>query len=1064
MCYRGQKFVFDFWGHSRRLKKFNFLAPATPVAISIHRLRRSIQLAFVLRLVVLAPLACSAQTVEKEISFRSKRWTTEEGLPQNRISCLKQTRDGSLWIGTWFGLTRFDGIRFTTFTKANTPELRDDAIKFLVEDNSGTLWIGTRDGVVSYHDKFFQALTMDVEDKNGTGKRRDAVYMTVSPSGDFWVRSLKTVQQFRGGKFSPPINLPRARSMFPMVSEKSGGLNLLNPPLWLEISPRGALTTNGVVGLPNCEWLSAFPSSEKSFWIGTSAGLFHLKKQPDSSVQATFDASLGNLPVQFVYQDRSSNVWVNPISGKFKRCLNPGMASPDSGVVWNNLNLGDEFSGSSVNCMEEDSEGNFWIGTDRGLFQLQMPRVRVFSSRDGLPHDNVRSVCEASDGTIWCYTDKGLGRIRGDRVVNFELAELWSHNRAMCAGRNGNIWVANREHGICEIEGDKFVTAIPGQQISGAIDVLYEDKSGRLWSGSSSDLTILDNGKIISGEELTGQPIAGVYSIFETRDKTLWFASKELGLVRWRDGKKTIFTERDGLSCKQIWAIHEDMAGALWLGGDNGLVRFKDGKFTTFHRQQGLSEETINCILEDDLRFLWLSGLQGIYRTSLNELDAVADGRAMTFRCITFGTADGMESAETNGETQPAGCKSRDGRLWFPTIRGLVVIDPANIGADISPTSVLIEKVKADGDLIFGEDLSATNKIKNNFAALSRGTAAVKIPPGQSDVVEFQYTANSFANPNRTRFRYRLDGTDSQWREETTERTVRYINLNPGDYRFEVVAADHHGIWSATPATFAFSIAPHFWQRWQFYLAGVLIVVGLAISVHRYRLHWQRRVLKLDEQRALSLQRSRIARDLHDDLGAALTGLALEIDVVGRENSRASTITERLGETAQRTRELAERMREVVWATNPRCDTASSLADFLEEQISHFLRNADILVDLEFPEEIPSIPIDGDARHQITLSVREGLANIVRHARATCVEARLEFTDKTVLLSLKDNGRGFNPETVAGNGLGNMRSRMEQIGGTFQCISHPGAGTEIRFCVPLSNNLAASRKSAFESK
>ncbi|HUP82190.1 MAG TPA: two-component regulator propeller domain-containing protein, partial [Pirellula sp.] len=264
--------------------------------------------------------------------------------------------------------------------------------------------------------------------------------------------------------------------------------------------------------------------------------------------------------------------------------------------------------------MEEDLEGSFWIGTDRGLFQLRTPQARVFTTRDGLLHDNVHSVCETSDGTIWCDTDKGLSRIQNDRVVKFERGELWSRNRAMCAGKNGKLWVANRDQGVREIDNDQFFTPIGEQAISEVANLLYEDKSGRLWIGTSSDIAVWENGKKISGEELTGRSIAEVHSILETRDKTFWFGSKAMGLVRWCDGKKTVFTERDGLSNQQIWAMHEDGSGALWLGSDNGLTRFKNGNFFAFQRPQGLREETINCILEDDFGFLWLSGLQGIYR------------------------------------------------------------------------------------------------------------------------------------------------------------------------------------------------------------------------------------------------------------------------------------------------------------------------------------------------------------------------------------------------------------------------------------------------------------------
>jgi signal transduction histidine kinase/streptogramin lyase len=976
--------------------------------------------------------------------FRARRWTTEEGLPQNRISCLKQTSDGYLWIGTWFGLARFDGLRFTVFNKNNTPLLGNDSIKSLVEGQDGTLWIGTQDGVVSYRDHRFLRLTNGIN--GGDGLRDRAVErMIVSSSGDLWVRSDDRVQKLHEGKFLAAIDIPRAHGAFPITERKVGGLFFLHNMSWVEIFDDGQLRTNSILDLPPCGWLCAWPAGEENFWLGTSIGLFLIERETNGNVRATQNASLGTFPVRFVYQARSGDVWVNGPANNLKRW---------SHAQWEDVAVEGNLSKDSVLCMEKDSEGNFWIGTDRGLIQLQAPTIRVFSAADGLPGDNVWSVCEATDGTIWFYTDKGLGRIRDNRVVKYQSTELRLHSRHIYPDQNGGVWIANNDHGIFDIQNEKFVRPVPRKGLPGLVCGVYVDSSGRFWVGASRDVDFFEGAKMISGLKLIGQEIPEVHSMLEARDKTFWFGSKGIGLVRWRDGEKTLFTESDGLGSKRIWAMHEDADGALWLGTDNGLTRYQHEKFFAFNRLHGLREDTVNCVLEDDFGYLWLSGLRGIYRIKRTDLDAVAKGRAESFSCVAFGTADGMESAETNGECQPAGWKARDGRLWFPTTHGLAVIDPRTVSTNLSSTPVVIEKIKADGELIFGDPLNVPERTamesRRNLDPREKLKSRTEIPPGHGNVIEFHYTANSFANPNGTRFRYRLDGTDSRWREETTERTVRYINLKPGDYRFQVSAADHHGIWSAQPATFAFAIAPHVWQRWQFYVLGAAVLFGLAFLLHRYRLRWQRRVLKLDEQRALAYERTRIARDLHDDLGTALTGLALEMDVVGRQTLENSNATQQLGVTAQRTRDLAQRMREVVWAINPRCDNISSLADFLEEQIAQFLRNAGIQVHLEFPEDIPPTPIDAEARHQFALSVREALTNIVRHARASQVHVRLEFVGSAVLLSIKDNGCGFSDEKSSGNGLGNMRERIEQIGGTFACISRPGAGSEIRFRVPLS--------------
>jgi signal transduction histidine kinase len=297
-----------------------------------------------------------------------------------------------------------------------------------------------------------------------------------------------------------------------------------------------------------------------------------------------------------------------------------------------------------------------------------------------------------------------------------------------------------------------------------------------------------------------------------------------------------------------------------------------------------------------------------------------------------------------------------------------------------------------------------------------------------------------------------LVGADRDWREETSERTVRYINLKPGDYRFEVTAADHHNVWNPQPAAFAFSLAPHFRQTWAFYLLCGGGLAGLVSAVQGYRLRWQRRLLKLEEQRTLANERTRIARDLHDDLGTALTGLALELDVAGRQANEARPLAARLSETAQRTRDLAERMREVVWTVNPECDTVSSLAGFLEQQVGQFLKADGLRLRLDFPEDIPPLPLEAEARHQLALSVREALTNVVRHARATEVTVSLAVVDQTVRVQVKDNGRGFRPCQTNGHGLANMKARMERVRGSFECLCEPEGGTTVSFRLPLGQS------------
>jgi len=329
------------------------------------------------------------------------------------------------------------------------------------------------------------------------------------------------------------------------------------------------------------------------------------------------------------------------------------------------------------------------------------------------------------------------------------------------------------------------------------------------------------------------------------------------------------------------------------------------------------------------------------------------------------------------------------------------------------------------------------------------------LPPGRARDLQFRFTATSFLDPRRNRFQYRLVNHDADWRDETTERLAVYTNLRPGDYRFELRAANAHGVWSPVPAVFAFSLAPHYWQTWPFYAVCGVAAIALGGGFTAYRLRWQRRWLSARHEQALAEERARIARDLHDDLGTALTGVALEIDLARRQSGDG--ITTRFAESAARVRTLAERMREVVWAVNPACDTVSSLASFLEQQAGALLNSGGVRGRFEFPEDIPVLALDSDTRHHLALGVREALTNSLRHAQATAVTIALALRDGALVVSVTDDGRGF-ATGAAGNGAGlnrglaNLRLRFERLGGLMSVESKPGQGTRVELRVPMEPN------------
>ncbi len=1002
--------------------------------------------------------AVAAPVADDLADCKIRRWTTEDGLPQNRIACIQQTRDGYLWLGTWFGLARFDGVRFTVFNSQNTPALTNDTINALAEDSEGSLWIGTREGLVKYQNGKFHRFTV----KDGL-PHDDIWQLSAARSGGLWVQAGNQIIRCLHDKFSMVWQHPEGDRVSLMQEGADGRLNIMLVNQWLVLSPvTGLLQTNfaELVDLKSLLNAGLSESPDVAF-AGTESGLRQLERGKTNIV---FVGGLEGVRADFVLHDHAGKVWAQTRTNGLMRF---------DGTNWQAVGL--EELRNDVVCAAQDAQGNYWFGTADGLVQLRFQKVRTCTTRDGLPDDNVATVCEDADGVVWAGTDHGLVKIqdsRAEAVTNIS-ANPMQPIRSVWPSRDGGVWVGGHYDAFLKLKAGKVRELIPGDQLPGMVNVFYEDKSGRLWIGTSAGVSCFQDGKLetpLAGTE----PLREVPAIEEDRAGNFWFGMRGGGLARLHDGQLAIFDAHDGLLCKGVWAIHETADGALWLGTENGLVRFVNGKFFQFSARHQMLEDAVNCILEDDAGCLWLSTLHGIWRVGRTQLDAVADSKAATVQPDIIGTADGMKTSESNGETQPAGWKAHDGRLWFPTGKGLVVIDPRLFAEKESPPPVVLESVKADGRELFsgagfqpaqepiethGLEARATTEPGTRGLEV-RTTTKIKVAAGRGHALEFSFTACDLAAPEQVRFCTRLAGVDNDWSAPSANRTANYFNLRPGAYQFEVKAMDHHGQWSV-PAMLAFSIAPHFWQTVWFYVLCALAVFGLAGGWQAYRLQWQHRLLMVEQQRALAGERTRIARDLHDDLGTALTGMALELDVLGRDVQDSPPLAGRLGKASQHIRHLAERMREVVWVVNPRCDNLRSLADFLEDQAALLLRAAGLKVGLEFPLEIPELPVDANVRHQLALSVREAFTNLIRHARATEANVRLELTPELLSVVIRDNGCGFEPQQHLDkeHGMINMRVRMETIGGSFQCASAPRSGTTITFSVPLAKVKSIREKS-----
>jgi signal transduction histidine kinase len=511
-----------------------------------------------------------------------------------------------------------------------------------------------------------------------------------------------------------------------------------------------------------------------------------------------------------------------------------------------------------------------------------------------------------------------------------------------------------------------------------------------------------------------------------------------------------------------VRTLHEDKAGTLWIGTAAGLCRWRDGKVSTFTTAQGLANDTISQILEDDSGNLWLGSNQGIMRVAKGDLEAVAAGRKSALEVFQCGRGEGMLSLECSGGFYPAGLKTRDGKMWFPTASGLVAVDPSQmkLASNPLPPPVYIEEVVADGNTV----MSAPLLRKDQTTRGSR--TAIRLPQGVHRM-EVRYTALSLTAPERVRFRHRMEGLDSDWTEAQRERSAVYTKLPPGTYHFQVMGSNNDGLWSEQGATLSFIVPPFFWQTWWFLgltlALGVSGVAGAARWVAKKQL--QRKLEWLERERAVERERSRIARDIHDDLGASLTRITLLSESARDGHAGGAAVYGEIDQIYSTARDLTRSMDEIVWAVNPEHDTLDSVVTYLAKFAQDFLKTAGVRCRLDIPVNVPGLSLTSEIRHGIFLAFKEALHNTLKHSAATEVWIRLVMGEGAFTISIEDNGRGFdtaigpggngsggsgngNGRIMTGHGLRNLRERLAAMGGRCEVDSRAGEGTRVKFIVP----------------
>jgi len=951
---------------------------------------------------VSAPAAAALPAADRYIA---RTWGTADGLPQNSVTSIVQTRDGYLWLGTFGGLVRFDGHAFTVFDPDNTPGLASARIVVLREDRRGVLWIGTEGGLTKYENGRFTTYTM----RDGL-PHFTIIALLDDSRGRLWVGTGGGLARFDGRTFERvPID-----PLFPSVDALA---ETPDGDVWVTTRTGTARLHDDRPRIVDAPSFTTFMlvDARGRLWAASRAGLSRWEPSTSSGQGGRFagvsasPASAFSSGVTYLAEDREGTLLIGTQQG--------GVYRWRDGAPFDSVS--ERSSDGYVRSLLQDRDGNLWIGTDIGGLVRLKPR-RVFSYlHPGVAAQSIGPI--VGDGADGLWIGGTCGGVRHFRAGVFDPPVMPGCVGTLLRDPDGTLWIGSAGDGLARLsqgaitrlkrdDGDRY----------NLVSALARDRNGRLWIGHGAGLSWFDNGVFTDVGRDAGLDHS-VMCIAPDRRGALWVGTID-GLFRLAGGRVTRYTRADGLSNDYVRAIHEDADGVLWIGTyGGGLNRFKDGRFTTYGLKEGLPDTAVSRIIEDPNGNLWMSGNKGIYRVARSQLNDFADGRIAYLTSVMYGTADGMVIEETNNGF-PAGWRTPDGRFWFPTIKGLVGIEP--IAGPAKSPPVVIEQTVANGRPVDGGALAA-------------------LGPGSVDA-EFHYTAIDLGAAEKTRFRYRLVNYDPAWIDGGTRRVAYYTKVPPGTYRFEVVATDSDGAWSTAPARAAVVVIPFWWQRREANAAAAVLLVGLIVVVVRHiSLRRARaRVAELEREQALERERSRIARDLHDDLGSRLAQIAL----IAEQPAEGSA--DRIASVA---REAMQTMDELVWTVNARNDTVERFAEFAAEFAEEHLALAGIRCRLQIQPDLENARLDADIRRHLFLGFKEAIHNAVKHARASEVRVGIGVDRGALVLEVADNGRGLPADrcTATGNGMRNMRERMEAAGGSVTAESTPGAGTRLVFRAPI---------------
>ncbi len=949
-----------------------------------------------------------------------RTWEIDDGLPHNRVLSIAQTADGYLWFATFYGLVRFDGVRFTPFwERISTTEERDQ-VDAVLASRDGALWIGTgRGGVGRWRSGRFEIIVPE----SPQGEPINAFAEDAEGAVWFGAGGAPRVGRWREGKvawFSRDDGLSTARragTRTKVVATRAGRLWFANTDAcgWFDgrrftpVEPEGA------------PYVHLAAAAKGDVWVVRGVSL--LRYHADGSKEVVVE-DVGTVSVHTLFEDSLGALWIGT--------NNAGLIRYRDGDV---SRVPVE---SAVVSLFEDDEGALWAGTQSGgVLCLRPRRLHLRTPADGLRDADTYSICEDAGGRLW-LSGRNRMLMRGDDARNRSFSPIpgWdSEWPTMTVSRapEGGMWLGTLGGLVRWQDGQ-----LRREAFREPLTALLTDRAGDLWMATTGGALFIRRGEDYASVEMPeGKP--RLIALAEDAAGRIWAGGLDGHVFVRKEGKFEPVALPGVRPGDPVRFIIPDGPETVWIGvHKRGLYRWCEGRVSRLSEGAGLPSEDVRAIAPGDFDDLWIGTAEGLFQVSRPSLDAVLDGRESTLPVRAYGREDGMPSAEFALGFRGATTRTRNGHLWFATARGALDIDLRSLVDKPVARRVWIEEVWS-GDALIARGGPATGPLE--------------LPP-RAARLKINYSLPRAGNAERLRFRYRLLGIgDDGWAENGRLRSAVFPRLPAGAYRFEVMAGLDDGTWLPESAGLDFTVRAAWWETTAARIGMILSGIGAVACVVRGLVLWRvkARIRRLRQSRELERERARIARDMHDELGANLTHIEMISEFADEEAPEVAR--ERLREVASIARQTVDSLDEIVWAVNPRYDTLRALVEYLGMFAASFLASAKIRCKIELPGELPPWPLSAGVRYHLFLAVKESLNNAAKHAGAVLVRLQVAWDGERLRIVVADDGCGFDVDVASkagANGLLNLRERMAELHGECRIESGPGQGTRVVLELPLS--------------